>query len=203
MLWLLLCIFSSPAQSVARELLVHVTTQDHQPLADAVVYAESGTQPPPPSVIATMDQVHKNFAPYILPVQTGTWVQFPNSDSINHHVYSFSPAKRFELKLHRGENAENRVLFDQPGIVTLGCNIHDWMLAYVVVVDTPWFAQTDATGEARLGLAEGTDWRVTIWHPRIADDPERLRRRLDGDVLIFELQQPLKPDLREQQSSYE
>jgi len=85
-------------------------------------------------------------------------------------VYSFSPAKTFELKLYSGVPAIP-VVFDKPGVVILGCHIHDNMVAYVLVVDTPYFAKSDATGQARLdGLPSG-NYEVTIWHARIANPP--------------------------------
>ena len=86
-----------------------------------------------------IDQRDKQFIPYVTALQVGTSVWFANTDKIRHHVYSFSPAKKFELPLYAGVPAEP-VVFDQPGFVTLGCNIHDWMIAYVAVLTTPYFA---------------------------------------------------------------
>jgi len=141
-----------------------------QPLENAVVSLtpRDGVLPPfaatPPS--AVMDQWGKQFTPYVLPVRVGTRVRFPNRDNIKHHVYSFSPAKRFELKLYSSATAQP-VLFDKPGIVALGCNIHDWMLAYVYVLETPYFAKTDAHGRVTIeSLPEGT-YHVEVWHPRL------------------------------------
>ena len=96
-----------------------------------------------------MDQRGSQFVPHVLPVQAGTSVTFPNSDQIRHQVYSFSASKRFELPLYAGTSA-SPIRFDQPGIVVLGCNIHDWMIGYVVVLDTPYFGKT---GERRQGAA--------------------------------------------------
>lgn len=114
---------------------------------------------------AVMDQVDNAFVPHVLVVQTGTDVAFPNSDSVSHHVYSFSDPKRFELPLYKG-NQHPPLRFDTPGIVVLGCNIHDGMLGYILVVDTPWSAVTGADGNARLdGLPEGA-YAVHVWTPR-------------------------------------
>src|SRR5581483_347477 len=110
---------------------------------------------------AVMDQQNRRFVPAILPVQTGAQVSFPNTDSISHHVYSFSPAKRFELYLPKGEHG-SQVTFDRPGVVALGCNIHDWMLAYILVVDTPWFTQTDRNGRAELGELPAGGYRLVV-----------------------------------------
>ena len=113
-----------------------------------------------------MDQRGLRFVPFVLPVQAGTSVAFPNSDNVRHHVYSFSPAKRFELRLYAG-NHTSTVLFDKPGIVTLGCNIHDWMVSYVYVLDTPYFAKTGADGLAHLGDLPAGTYVARLWHPRI------------------------------------
>jgi hypothetical protein len=97
-------------------------------------------------------------------VQTGTPVQFPNHDTVRHHVYSFSPAKTFEIKLYVGTPAQP-VVFDKPGTAVLGCNIHDQMVAWVHVVDTPWFALT-RQGAARIEDAPAGTYQLQVWHPR-------------------------------------
>ena len=199
----LLCLFlwiSAPSAEAA-DWTVHVLTADGSPLPDAVVWLTPGNtgQAPKPGI---MDQIHKTFVPYILPVQTGTIVDFPNSDSINHHVYSFSPPKRFELKLTPGGRTAHTVLFDKPGVVTLGCNIHDWMLAYIVVLDSPWFGQTGPDGSARLSAPDGVPRQVHIWHPQIADEPAQLVQALTTAPVTFRLSRPLKPDLRRAPHAY-
>lgn len=120
--------------------------------------------------IGTMDQINRQFAPHFLVVQKGAKVRFPNSDSIKHHVYSFSPAKRFELLLNKGME-EDPQLFEKAGIVELGCNVHDWMLGYIYVVDTPHFAHTDSDGMVQLTLPAG-NFRLNAWHPRMQEEPE-------------------------------
>ena len=117
---------------------------------DAVVYAVPEGRPfPLPRKTAVMDQKNRMFIPHVLAVQTGTAVRFPNSDDIRHHVYSFSPAKPFQLPLYKGTPA-NPVVFDAPGVVTLGCNIHDQMSAFIVVVDTPYFERTGGERPRRV-----------------------------------------------------
>ena len=186
---------------MAAELSVQVLTAEGKPLPDAVVWVSPGAPPlmPAPSV---MDQLDKRFKPFVLPVQTGTQVDFPNSDSINHHVYSFSPAKRFELKLFPGSHNAHTVLFDKPGLVTLGCNIHDWMLAYILVLPTSSFGQTNAGGELRLSAPEGALREVSLWHPQLATAPEPLVRPVTGTVMILRLDKPLKPDPRRRPHGY-
>ena len=113
-----------------------------------------------------LDQRNTQFVPRVSVVTVGTPVSFPNSDNVRHQVYSFSPAKRFELPLYSGKPAAP-VVFATPGVVELGCNIHDWMLAYVVVVDTPYHAITDARGQARIQAPAGT-YTLRVWHPGLA-----------------------------------
>jgi len=100
----------------------------------------------------------------VLIVQTGTLVEFPNSDNVRHQVYSFSPAKKFELPLYGGTEAPP-VVFDKPGVVVLGCNIHDWMIGYIYVSETPFFAKTDAAGTAAVNDLPPGEYSVRLWHP--------------------------------------
>lgn len=182
---------------LASELQVTLLDPDGEPLADAVLWIEPGPVAGAPPANVLLDQQRRTFVPYILPVQRGTTVRFPNSDPINHHVYSFSPSKRFELRLHHQGDAAQEVLFDKSGLVTLGCNIHDWMLGFVLVVDSPWFAQTDAQGRARLSYTPASGQQLHLWHPRIADPAPSLSRALPAEGnLNWQLSQPLKRDPR-------
>ena len=125
--------------------------------------------------VAVMDQRNLKFVPRVLVVGTGTRVEFPNNDSVSHQVYSFSAAKRFQLPLYKGE-VHPPVTFDRPGLVVLGCNIHDAMVGYIDVTDAPYFGTTKAAGDLQLtGLPKG-DYRIAIWSPFIADAPESLIR---------------------------
>jgi len=144
------------------------------PLANLVVAAQALDEAgrvkaaPPPAAMA-LDQKSREFIPHVLAVRAGTPVYFPNSDAIKHHVYSFSPAKRFEIKLYSGVPREP-VIFGQPGIVALGCNIHDWMLGYVYVSDADYLAVSDPEGRWSLDLPNGR-YRLTFWHPDAAEQP--------------------------------
>jgi plastocyanin len=155
--------FGAPSAAAAT-LEITVADARGAPVADAVVAVlPKGGPAAFRKRDAAIEQRDKAFIPLVSVVQTGTAVQFPNRDPIRHHVYSFSPAKVFELKLYAGTPAAP-VLFDKPGEVVLGCNIHDHMLAYVYVVDTPWFAKTDAGGKARVeGLPAG-DYDLQLIH---------------------------------------
>lgn len=154
--------------ATAAGLTVTVTDPQGQPLEHAAV-ALIGDRAGPAAepAQAVVDQRNRQFQPYVLTVQSNTRVQFPNSDDIRHHVYSFSPAKRFELRLYHGATADP-VLFDRAGTVTLGCNIHDAMLAFIYVVDSPWHGVSDAEGQVRLNALPSGRHQLQIQHPRLA-----------------------------------
>jgi plastocyanin len=160
----------------AATLEVRVRDAAGAPVPDAAVYAvpSSGPVDARNAKAVAIEQVDREFIPYMTVVQTGTPVSFPNRDPIQHHVYSFSPAKPFEIKLYSGNSPE--ILLDRPGMVTLGCNIHDWMIGYVLVVPTPHFGRTDAAGIARLRELPGGSYEVRAVHPnqRAAAAPQSL-----------------------------
>jgi plastocyanin len=166
----LLCVAGNAAAAQG-QITAMITDRDGAPVPLAVVYAEAlGAELPEadqPAPTAVMDQENRQFVPHILVVRTGTQIQFPNSDTVSHHVYSFSPTKQFELALYRQGTVHPPLVFDSPGEVTLGCNIHDDMVGYILVVDTPYFAMTNGNGEASLtGIAPGK-YRVHVWTPRL------------------------------------
>ncbi len=155
----------------AASLSVLASDPAGKPVEGAVVFLEAtGDQAAPalPQSKLVMDQIDKRFVPRVLVVPVGALVSFPNSDNIRHHVYSFSDALRFELPLYAGTPAAP-VRFPQAGVVTLGCNIHDWMRGYIVVVPTALFALTGADGIARIEAVPAGPWRVMGWHPDVAD----------------------------------
>lgn len=148
----------------AGEISVTVTDLSGNPLQDAVVYAEpANKQAATPLGSAMIAQKGRTFIPLVTVVQTGASVTFPNNDTVRHHVYSFSPAKTFELKLYSGVPAAP-VIFDKPGIAVLGCNIHDQMIAYVNIVDTPYFTKTDVNGKAKLSDLPNGSYQLKTWH---------------------------------------
>jgi plastocyanin len=167
-LWALIYLCCVTGAVQAGELRVHVMDPAGASVGNAVIslHPAAGSPALSTKTTAVMDQRDLRFVPFVLPVQVGSSVTFPNSDNVRHHVYSFSPAKRFEMRLYAGNHAST-VLFDQPGIVTLGCNIHDWMVGYVYVLDTPYFAETGADGTAHLGDLPAGTYAVRLWQPRI------------------------------------
>ena len=155
----------------AATVQVEVLDAAGKPLADAVVFLESpeARKAVRPLAGAEMAQEKRQFVPGVLVVPLGTEVRFPNHDTVRHHVYSFSPAKTSALKIYTG-TPSNPVRFDQPGVAVLGCNIHDQMVGWVVVLDTPYFAQTDAQGQALLeGMPAGAH-QLRAWHARLPVD---------------------------------
>lgn len=140
-------------------------------VADAAVslYTLDSVPAASPSAPAAVEVVQKNqeFVPFVTVVRVGTTVAFPNRDSVRHHVYSLSKAKRFEIPLY-GDSTKKSIVFDQSGVVALGCNIHDWMIGYVVVVATPHFAKSAADGTALVADVPAGRYRAEVWHPRLA-----------------------------------
>ncbi len=165
--------------AVEGTLSVQVVDRAEQPVADAAVFLVPKNSLPerpisdPP--VAVMDQVDLEFVPHILVVQTNTEVGFPNSDDVNHHVYSFSNPNQFELPLYKGK-LHPPVRFEHAGLVILGCNIHDHMLGYILVVDTPHFGKTDEGGGVLIpGVLPGT-YDVVVWSSRFRDVSKTVRQ---------------------------
>jgi plastocyanin len=168
----------------AADLRASVHDAQGRPLADAVVIAVpegAALAPRARGRVEQVEQIDLEFVPRVKAIQAGTAVSFPNRDGIRHHVYSFSPAKRFELPLYVGTPAQP-VLFDQPGVVTIGCNIHDWMVGYIYVAPSPYFAVTGAGGSAQIAGLPAGRYTVRIWHPRLAAEEHATARRVELDA---------------------
>jgi hypothetical protein len=130
----------------------------------AVVYLEGTFPPPRVPPLAQIAQKDLTFLPGLLPVQVGTRVEFPNFDDTYHNIFSFSPPKRFDLGRYRAdEKPVPSVVFDEPGLVTLRCDIHEHMRALILVLATPHFVITDADGRFRLGGLPAGRYTVRAW----------------------------------------
>lgn len=153
------------AAASAAAIAVQASDASGKPLADVVVSAtpEGNAALPQTMKAAEIEQRGLKFLPLVSVIQTGSKVSFPNFDKVKHHIYSFSPAKKFDQKLYSGVAAAPQV-FDKAGIVVLGCNIHDGMVAYIKVVDTPFFARTDGAGVARIELPAAGKYMLSSWH---------------------------------------
>jgi plastocyanin len=164
----LIALLCAPFAHQARAVPVTVTVSTHSgvsPQDTVVVFDPLDASPAPTHDSAVIDQVNKRYVPRVTVVRTGTQISFPNSDRIRHQVYSFSPAKTFTLKLYAGKDSAP-VTFDKPGLVVLGCNIHDYMVAFVAVVDSPYFAKLPASGTATLNLPSGR-YKLRLWHANL------------------------------------
>ncbi|HDY8068802.1 TPA: methylamine utilization protein [Vibrio vulnificus] len=149
----------------AADLTVRVFTQQGEPLENAVVFLKSDAllQSLQPMPVTELSQNHRTFTPNVLVITKGSAVEFPNRDRVRHHVYSFSNAKTFELKLYSGR-PEKPVVFDKAGVVEIGCNIHDSMLAWILVSDTPLFAKTNNNGEVHFTQQQADTYQIEVWH---------------------------------------
>jgi len=168
----------------AAPLTVRVLDEKGRPVRDAVVILRPNGPAAHSSAAGrySVSQKDMQFHPFVLVVPVGAKVSFPNLDPTRHHVYSFSPAKKFELKLFAKDQSRS-VVFDKPGVVALGCNIHDGMTAFIMVTDSPWTAKTGANGIAQFANAPDGNlyvidvYREVIEHP--ASLPPVIKRHLD------------------------
>jgi plastocyanin len=154
------------ASARAATLEVQVSGADGKPIAEAVAYLESPTAQAAARALKGLEieQKDRQFTQRVSVVPLGSEVEFPNRDKVRHHVYSVSPAKTFDLKLYIGKPA-NPVLFDRAGVAVLGCNIHDEMVAFVVVVPTPYYGQSGANGSVKLDNVPAGSYQLLVWHP--------------------------------------
>lgn len=180
-------------QANAAELTIEVLDASGAAIENAVVYAEPEVKSALLVTPAIIEQRGKQFNPLVSVVQTGADITFPNFDSVRHHVYSFSPAKTFELKLYSGVPA-NPVKFDKAGTVILGCNIHDNMLAFIQIVDTPYFTKTNKMGKAILHDLPNGDYTLKAWHYALANEKDNFEKPMmikDAQTITINL--TLKP----------
>lgn len=155
----------------AATLDINITYPDGTAVPHAVAYAvPSRAVPATGTIKASIDQINRTFVPHVLAVRVGTWVEFPNSDNVLHQVYSISPAKRFQLPLYVGKPARP-IQFDKPGVVAIGCNVHEQMNGFIVVVPTPHFA-TAVNGRLTLNDLGADEYTVHVWYEGMREEPE-------------------------------
>ena len=177
------------ARAQTAGIAASVSDEAGRPVEDAVVVAvptDGGVRVPPRPRDGIVDQVNQEFTPKVTAVLVGTPIRFPNHDNVRHQVYSFSPAKRFELPLYAGVPAEP-VVFDKPGVVVLGCNIHDWMVGYVYVSESPYFAKTGKDGKALLTELPPRAYTLRVWHPQLDAAEETTRKTVDARTGLIEV----------------
>lgn len=205
---LLSALILSNGLSNAATLDVQVRTDEGEPVADAVVTvvpAAGSTRQavnfPWPLQIGQRDM---QFDPLVLIVPAGAQVTFPNYDKVRHHVYSFSPAKKFEIQLY-GKDETRSVSFPVAGIVAIGCNIHDAMSAFIYVSDTPYAAKTDTAGKVRISGVPGGAATMRVWHPQSTSPHQQIEKPLtvatDGtNMMTVDLD--LRPKRRARHGAY-
>lgn len=189
---LLLCCGNVPAAPFDMQ----VVAVDGKPVAGAVVMLRStdASRPAAKPVAAEIDQLDLQFVPHVTIVPAGSQVSFPNSDSVSHQVFSFSKAKTFQLPLYRGKK-HDPVQFERVGVVTLGCNIHDQMRAYVFVVDAQYFGRTDAQGQWSVADVQPGEYELSIHHPLSRTQGPVLEQVLTVDAAGARLQLKAKSKL--------
>jgi len=179
----------------AAPLNVRVVDASGHPVRDAVVtlYPAAGVARPAHAggryVVA---QQNLQFRPFLTVVPVGADVSFPNLDPTKHHVYSFSTAKKFELKLFAKDQSRT-VHFDKAGVVALGCNIHDQMSAFIFVTDTAWTARTNAQGMASFPDAPSAPARVAVWHPYLRAPGGQVEQTMAATQRSMNFQVRLRP----------
>ncbi|SNY60106.1 hypothetical protein SAMN06297280_0012 [Arsukibacterium tuosuense] len=166
---LVVALISYASQLSAASLTINLTNQQQQPLADAVVELRSLSNPELKQQRIQVAQQALTFVPFVSAIPAGSVVEFPNLDKTRHHVYSFSPAKQFEIQLY-ADKPEAPITFDTPGIVALGCNIHDYMQAYIYVSESNLVAVSDGAGQLNWPDIAPGGYQLYIWHPwQLAD----------------------------------
>ena len=190
-----LAVVSAVSPLAAAPLSVRVVDASGRPVRDAVVTlhpAGAAARPAHAGGRFVVAQRNLQFQPFLTIVPVGADVSFPNLDPTKHHVYSFSTAKKFELKLFAKDQSRT-VHFDRAGVVALGCNIHDQMSAFIVVTDSAWTARTNAQGLAVFGDAPNAPARVTVWHPYLRAPGGQLQQATAAAQRTASFQVRLRP----------
>jgi plastocyanin len=189
-----LAIAGAVSPLAAAPLSVRVVDASGRPVRDAVVtlYPAGQARPARANGRFVVAQQNLQFRPFLTIVPVGTDVSFPNFDPTKHHVYSFSSAKRFELKLFARDQSRT-VHFEKPGVVALGCNIHDQMSAFIVVTDSAWTARTNARGMVTFGDAPNAPGRLTVWHPYLRAPGGQLQQSVSPAQRNASFQVRLRP----------
>lgn len=191
--WIGLALLAVAQAASASTVSVSVRTTTGKAAEDTVVVLDPlDAAPAPAHERAVIDQLHKTFVPRVSVIRTGTVVALPNSDSIRHEVYSHSPPHPFQVKLYASSHTE-QVTFDKPGLLVLGCNIHDSMVAFVAVVDSPYYAKILGSGQAAIQVPPGR-YRMRVWHPELRVPVESRLITVTGAPLTLPLTVDLDPE---------
>lgn len=163
--------FNLTSAARADSITLQIIDQQQQAVSNAVIEVLSSPESfGKPDSINVIDQINKMFVPEQLVIQQGQTVDFPNSDNIRHHVYSFSEAKTFELKLY-ADKPEKPIQFEKPGVVVVGCNIHDSMIGYIYIAQHQTVMTSSDHGYAIFNPTVQNP-RISVWHPYTTDGAE-------------------------------
>ncbi|MCJ8313526.1 MAG: methylamine utilization protein [Saccharospirillaceae bacterium] len=182
----------------AQDLHIQVLDKQQKPIQSAVLYIKHSSLDKPKQITDTkiVNQLDKEFIPYVTAIQKGDAIHFPNADNIRHQVYSFSQAKQFEIPLYKANtnNLSSTITFDQTGVVAAACNIHDWMITYIYVVATDKYSVSDQQGKAIISNLIPGQYEILIWHPKLNGSPESYQQSISivdnvPATLTFEIDQ--------------
>ncbi|MBU2446037.1 MAG: methylamine utilization protein [Bacteroidetes bacterium] len=151
----------------------------------ALIYIEKaeGRSFPPPTKNPVVDQIRMTFVPHVLPVLAGSTVSFPNSDSTRHNVFSPSKTKKFNLGTYPA-GITKKVTFEKTGVVSLLCNVHPEMSAFVLVVQNPYFSMVDKQGKYKISDVPPGDYTLIIWHPKFKSKNSKINIQQEGSVTV-------------------
>lgn len=199
---MLVLIATSPF-ALSQSLSVSLVDSESNPIADAVIeilIPQELKSQYQDAINSRVDQIDKEFVPHVSTVVAGNYVSFPNSDDILHHVYSFSPINTFNIPLFGKEDSDRfQQSFESTGVIEIGCNIHDWMLAYIYVAESTLTAVSDESGQAIISEVPVGQFEVRVWHSRLAGDDVGMMRQMvfvDGQDTVEEVVLELKRDRR-------
>jgi len=177
-LFALITLATTPADDVSGT----VALASGKPGGQAVVYLEGGAKAPPMKK-AVVDQRDRRFIPHVSVVTVGTRVDFPNNDVVFHNVFTEYHSERFDFGMYARGKTKSKV-FDRPGLAVLLCSIHPEMSAYVMCVDTPYFAVTDSKGRFQIKDVPAGEYTVRAWHE--TGEKYSQRTRIDaGETLTI------------------
>ena len=179
----LVLLFPATSEAQSGSITGKVRARGMRHNGDAVVYIEKipGRSFSPPKIPVAIDQRNLTFIPHVLPVLVGTTVAFPNSDEVRHNVFSASPVKRFNLGMYP-QGMAKRITFDQPGVADLLCYVHSEMSAYIVIVETPYFAVTDEDGRYMIENVPPGKYVLKVWHDRLKSQSKEIQVPVDSRV---------------------
>ena len=145
------------------------TNKEDGPLQNVVFALKPLTKdivvPATAPTVVSVTQDNLQFKPYVSVIRVGSLAQFPNRDTVEHHIKSFSAIKPFEIAVHKPGDSPTPIKFEKEGAVIIYCILHDWMRTFIYVADTPWFSQTESLGAARIENLPGGDYEISAWHP--------------------------------------